>query len=587
MKNRMARYFFLGLCVALALTACGPRGYLYHGGGKISQKKFSADQQTYQPYLDQNTLEAYQDFLHKHPANSFWKEAREKIDILEFKPYEKQNTVEGYLEFKMLYPRNPNVKKANWHIEQVEIRRYDNLDTIAGYREFIEKYPDSIFVNSAHERLQELTFRNQDRQLRKQYGFDLLKYRYEIRKAGASHDPLWNFHVFAHVRKQNGKALFVSRLLYSTLPALQEESVREQLKTKVVSKLLNIIASQGTRALKLPQPSFEIYHAPEGLNANARLMLSYTVKPGGLRLLAAGKTQPYELLTASQTMPAPGTSSESAKLTTRHVDIPPNYSSIYAPVTSQAAVKAPKPPSGAREIMQRVATSNTFTDAVLSRHWETTFADGRKKQIAVIEKHQYYDARESIHNARVLRYLETKTTHGDTKKDAAAILLQRSHKGKERYWYIMHRGDPGRAPSIGIFRYTAENNFFLEQYVDPPVKSETHKLVAMTTYRNRPAAIIKSTPKKKKSFYAWRKSIVDLKRFVPLMIEYYDAKGTLQKNVAFTWEQRFGIWYWDTARFQNLENDSLTRIKTTDIRINIGLHKRDFQPSGLSRITGR
>jgi hypothetical protein len=316
-------------------------------------------------------------------------------------------------------------------------------------------------------------------------------------------------------------------------------------------------------------------------------MLSYTVKPGGLRLLAAGKTQPYELLTASKPIPVPAASSESAQVTTRHVDRTPNYASIYAPVTSQAAVKATKPPTDPTEIMQRVATSNTFTDAVFSRHWETTYANKRKKQIAVIEKHQYYDARESIHNARVLRYLETKTTHRDTKKDAAAILLQRSHKGKERYWYIMHRGDPGRAPSIGIFRHNAENNFFLEQYVDPPVKSETHKLVATTTYRNRPAAIIKSTPKKKKSFYAWRKSIVDLKRFVPLMIEYYDAKGTLQKNVAFTWEQRFGIWYWDTARFQNLENGSLTRIKTTDIRINIGLHKRDFQPSGLSRITGR
>jgi hypothetical protein len=589
MKTYIARYFFLGCCVALALTACGPRGYVYHGGGKITRKKLEVDQQTYQPYRDQNTLEAYQDFLHKHPTNSFWKVARDKIDILEFKPYEKLNTVEGYLEFKMLYPRNPNVKKANWHIEQVEIRRYDNLDTIAGYREFIEKYPDSIFVNSAHERLQELTFRNQDRQLRKQYGFDLLKYRYEIRKAGASHDPLWNFQVFAHVRKQNGKASFVSRLLYSTLPALQEESVREQLKTKVVGKLLNIIASQGTRALKLPQPSFEIYHAPEGLNANARLMLSYTLKPGGLRLLAAGKTQPSELLTASQAMPAPAAaSSASAKLTTRHIDITPNLSSIYAPVTSQAAVKATKPPAGPMEIMQRVATDNSATDAVLSRRWETKFQDGRTHALSSIEKHRWFKPQNKVRSAMVLRYLNTSHERDATFDYDTAILHQRSKKGKDRYWFVRGRGDASRAAKIEPHRPDAENKFFLEHYVDIAPESETHKLVAITTYRNRPAALIKSTPLRTNPYYAWRRSTIDRERMVPLMIEYYNAQGTLQKNVTFSWKQRFGIWYWDMARFQNLENGSITRITTTDIRINLDLPKRDFLPGALSsRLIGR
>ena len=589
MKTSMARYFFLVCCVALALTACGPRGYVYRNGGKIPRKKFIADQKNYQPYRDQNTLEAYQNFLREYPANSFWKEARDKIDILEFKPYEKLNTVEGYLEFKMLYPHNKNVKKANWHIEQVEIRRYDNLDTIAGYREFIEKYPESIFVNSAHERLEELTFRKQDRELRKKYGFDLLKYRHEIRKAGASYDPLWEFKLVAFIGKKNSKPVFVNRLLYSTLPNLQDETVRNKLKETVVSRLLSMIAGQGTPALRLPQPSFEMYHAPGGLNANAQLMLSYNVKLGGLRQLVAGRAQPNELLTASQALLAPVASSGSTPQTTQHAYRTPGYSSAGTPAISQPnkpAKKLSKPPSGAKEIMLRVATSNTFKDAILSRHWETTFANGRKKQIAVIEKHQYYDTRESMHSARVLRYLETKTALRD-EGGAAAILLQRSHKGKERYWYIFHRGDAGRAPSIGYYRSEAENNFFLEQYVDPPVKSETHELIAFATHKNRPIALIKSTPLKKNAFYAWRKSMIDLERFVPLMIEYYDAKGTLQKDVIFSWEQRFGIWYWNMATFRNLDDGSTTQIKTTDMRINIGLHKRDFQPSGLSRITGR
>ena len=320
MKTYMARYFLLVCCVALALAACGPMGYVYQDGGRVSRKKFLADTQIYQPYRDQNTLEGYREFLEKYPGNVFNVQARDTMHRLEFKPYEKQDTVEGYLEFKMLYPNNPNVDKANWHIEQVEIRRYDSLDTVAGYRTFLEKYPRSIFANSARERLQELAVREQDRQISKRYGFDLLKYRYEIRKACASQSPLWDFQVFAHVREQNGRALFVTRLLYGTLPDLQDDSKREQLKKEVVSRLLDIIAAQGSSAARLPQPLFEICHAPYGLNENAALVLSYDVQSNGLQQLIAGRSQAYELLSAFPAVPAPVSPAASELSTTGHVE---------------------------------------------------------------------------------------------------------------------------------------------------------------------------------------------------------------------------------------------------------------------------
>jgi len=354
MKIGMARYCFLACCVALILTACGPRGYVYHNGGKIPRKKFIADQQAFQPYRDQNTLESYQDFLRTYPTNSFWKEARDKLEFLEFKPYEKLDTIEGYLEFKMLYPRNKNVKKANWRIEQVEIRRYDNLDTIAGYLEFIDKYPESIFVNSAHERLEELTFREQNRELRKKYGFDLLKYRYAIRKAGASHDPLWNFKIFAYTSKKNGKTAFVNRLLYSTLPNLQDQAVRTKLKETVVSTMLGMIAAQGAPALRLPQPTFEICHAPGGINAKAVPRLGYDVLHNSLRQLAARKKSPSELLIISQVTHAPAASS-STPVAAQHTGTMPDISYLNKPVE-----KVSRTPAGPVEIIKRGAACATL-----------------------------------------------------------------------------------------------------------------------------------------------------------------------------------------------------------------------------------
>jgi hypothetical protein len=186
----------------------------------------------------------------------------------------------------------------------------------------------------------------------------------------------------------------------------------------------------------------------------------------------------------------------------------------------------------------------------------------------------------------VLRYLETRLTRSDTRRCASAILHQCSLKAEDRYWYIMDKGDAGITTHIDDYRPDAENAFYLEQYVDRAPESESHELLEVTTYQNRPAASIKSTPLKATKYYAWRRSLIDLERLVPIMIEYYDAQGTLQKDVLFSWQQSFGVWYWDIATLRNLADGSTTRITTTDMRINLDLPERDFQPGAL-RLFGK
>ena len=244
---------------------------------------------------------------------------------------------------------------------------------------------------------------------------------------------------------------------------------REQLKKEVVSRLLEIIAAQGSSAARLPQPLFEICHAPYGLNENARLVLSYDVQSNGLQQLIAGRSQAHELLTAFPAVPAPVSPVASELLTAGHVE-QETQPSVYAPSEPQPAVSAPVMAYAAgltpQSIMRCVADSNSFTDALLSRRWETTFSDGRTKAISVIEKHRRYDTQKAIRSATVLRYLETRLTRSDTRRCASAILHQRSLKAEDRYWYIMDKGDAGITTHIDVYRPDAENAFYLEQYVD-------------------------------------------------------------------------------------------------------------------------
>jgi|GEM_PF-743273 len=589
MKAGRTRVVLLLVGCMFILAACAAGSYVYEGGRRTSKRQFDADMQIYRQYADLNTLEAYRDFLQAYPKNIFTGRARDELDLLEFKPYEKQDTVEGYLEFKMLYPGNPNVDKANWHIEQVEIRRYDNLDTMEGYREFLQKYPRSIFADSARERLQELAFREQDKLLRERCGFDLLKYRHAARKIGNAGGALRDFEIFVQVRPNNGRDCFVTSLLYSTPPDLNEEAQREGLEAEVLGVLLGLIAEQAKSGARVPPPVFEVCSAPQGLHETATLMLSYDVIPNGLQLLAAGHNQARELVTLTHAAPTPAPQPEPAPVKS-YAETAAGTQAFAAsdePQTGPAPVVVYAQPSDPAGIMRSVAHSNSFTDAVLSRRWETTFSDGRTKAIAVIEKHRHYSPQDAVRCATVLRYLETLHTRSDTRRCATAILHQRSLKSGDRYWYIMYRGDAGRTLTIETYRPEAENNFFLEQYVDLLPESETHELLETVTHDGRPAALIKSTPVKSNPYYSWRRSMIDLERMVPFMIEYYGNGNEVQKDVTFSWQHSFGIWYWDAATFRNLVDGSTTRITTTDVRINLGLSDSEFQASGLSRLTGR
>ncbi len=589
MRGRTAPYVWVVCCAMMLLAACGPRGYTYEGGTKVPQKKFIADQQIYEAYKGQNTLEAYRDFISKYPENIFINRVREEISLLEFQPYEKQDTVDGYLEFKMLYPNNPYIDKANLYIEQLEIRRYDNQDTMEGYREFLHKYPRSFFADSARERMQELSFREQDRLLRERFGFDLLKYRHAARKAANSGGTLWGFEIFAQVRPSGGRDCFVTSLLYSTPPDLSEEAQRAQLESDVLGVLLGLIAEQVKRGARVPPPVFEVSFAPKGLQETAALMLNYDVAPNGLQLLAAGQTRARELLTLTHSAPPPAPEPEPSPVRS-YAEVargPYAFSGPAEPGSGPAPVVVYASPGDPAGVMRAVADSNSFIDAVLSRRWESNLSDGQTKDISVIEKHRRYSPRDTVRCATVLRYLETRHTRNDARTSAAAILLQRSPGEGDRYWYIMRRGDAGRTLNIETYRPDAENNFFLEQYVDLLPETENHELLGTVTHDGRQAVLIKSTPRKPCTYYTSRRSMIDLERMVPLKIEYYDDRNEICKEVTFSWKQSFGIWYWDTAIFRNLTDGSTTRITTTDIRINLGLPDSDFQPSGLSRLTGR
>ncbi|MCU4137430.1 MAG: hypothetical protein MW689_001001 [Thermodesulfobacteria bacterium] len=59
-----------------------------------------------------NTIEAYQEFLQKHPNSEFAYEAKRKIEELAWERTKEQNTIEAYQEFIDKYPQSEFIREA-------------------------------------------------------------------------------------------------------------------------------------------------------------------------------------------------------------------------------------------------------------------------------------------------------------------------------------------------------------------------------------------------------------------------------------------------------------------------------------------
>ncbi len=129
-----------------------------------------------------NTLDAYQDFINKHPNSIHSEKAQQKIDDIERKLRGKEedawkyavsnNSISGYQKYVNNYPNSKYIKQARQKIEDLkekerieQLKRQEEADwksatqtnSIVGYQNFIDKYPDSKYVGIANQKISDIT----------------------------------------------------------------------------------------------------------------------------------------------------------------------------------------------------------------------------------------------------------------------------------------------------------------------------------------------------------------------------------------------------------------------------------------------
>jgi len=573
----------------LCLQGCGI--FIIFSEDKRALREYQLHEEEYQPYKLQDTIEGYKEFIEKYPKNLFINEAKSRIESLEFSPYEQTDSIEGYMEFKIRYPKNRHVFKANVKIEQVELKRYEKTDTIEGYREFLSKYPESTFAVLAKERLQELEMRRMDGTLIRQYGFDLLLYRLHLKRVkkklgNVGGVNLGEFTCFASIASYEGKKYLHTHLIYSSdlsyLDASSSE-VSERFFDPIISKALVYLNKHFNPRGEIDGFSFDVSSSPHSFYGDSTPILEYYFPLNQVNLFAQHKLDNKELLArAAIVIPKKplakpelaiakkitGTGKEPA---TKEVagmgrQVLPEETSLKKEVTPPPLLK------DAFRIMTMVSERDRGKDFIISRSWKM----GRHS-MQTLEKRKYLGGKDALVNKSVIKYLHPPSHYGSS-------FLIWNYKDRERaLWHRPFHGDVKRITSIDRYTPPAESDFYLKDYLEIKVREEKHTLLKNEVYEDTMCYVVESTPIKKNIHYGKKITWIDQRYFIPLKIDYLDKSDALWKALTIEWQNKFGFWFWKKATIENLQTGSKTFISVDDVRVNLGLHDRDFTKFGLEQ----
>ena len=485
------------------------------------------------------------------------------------------------MEFKIRYPNNRHVFKASVKIEQVELKRYEKMDTIEGYKEFLSKYPDSTLAILSKERLQELEFRELDNTLRKQYRFDLLLYRLHLRRLKKQLGTIDGVHLddfvcFASLVNVDGKTYFHTHLIYavnlSHLGATPRE-IAERFFDPLVSKALVYLDSHFMNKNELDGFSFDVASSLQFFYGDRKILYEQYFPLSEANRFAQGELDMQDLF-AQSIIASP------KKVVNRvepraSLKVPDSIKEPDATEVKPHMEKLTMPPikmTDGYAIMTMVDERGRGEDSIISRSWE----NGRHSMTS-IEKRKNFYGKDGVVDKSVIRYIDPPSHYG------TSILIWNYKDREKAFWYrTLHTG-AARIADTERLRPPAEFDFNLTDYVDINVGEERHELLRSEDYEGNPCYVVESIPIKKDMSYGKRISWIDQRHFISLQTEYFDKQGNPWKILRVDWQNQFGFWFWKKAVAENVQTGNKTFITIEDVRINLGLHDRDFTKTGLEQ----
>jgi len=492
-------------------------------------KEYQTHKEQYQPYKVKNTIKGYREFIAKYPENMFVRDAKLAIENLEIAPYEKIASVEAYMEFKIRYPDNRHVSMANVKIEQVELKRYEKMDTIEGYREFLLKYPKSNFAVLARERLQELEYRKIAEQLLKDYSFDLLQYRLNIKrlKKNLQKGNFPEFGNFTHqvsTKHYKEKDYFHTSLIYPAdlTGSDSPEEINEKFFKTVIKELLYHLNQNFTQMNKIDGFSFSITYSPEQILDTVDLkdaLMEFYYPSQLVKNLALQQISDQECL------------EQSIIVLKDKLQVEEEVASL-SPVESKKMFDIESIPKERRgyEIMARVCEAQRPYDGIGTSITRMIDKNGKEKKMKVLRKwKQYYNER-GIDQKFTIKILE----HNKKEVEGMKILVwyyTKEDKPSTVWVYLPFLRRIVRGDGMKRSRGAPGNDFEPEDYGLRNLDKDTHRFLKEDIIENKKCYVVESIPEEKDYLYNKKIVWIETERWLPIKQIFTTKKVSYSKHL--------------------------------------------------------
>ena len=230
------------------------------------------------------------------------------------------------------------------------------------------------------------------------------------------------------------------------------------------------------------------------------------------------------------------------------------------------------------KVMKLVSERDRGNDYSISTSWELTRRGSAKHSMKYTEIRKYYGGKDGFNYKSVIRYTDP------PKIFRRSILTWNYQDGKRLFWsFTLNFRDAKKVTNTERIRPQAEVDFSLTDYVDINLGEESYKLLRNEEYGGKACYVLESTPVKKQMKYGKRISWVDQQHWTPLKIEYFDKKGARWKVLDITWQNKSGVWFWEKAVAENVQDGYKTLITVDNVGVNPGLHDREFTKVALEK----
>jgi hypothetical protein len=241
-----------------------------------------------------------------------------------------------------------------------------------------------------------------------------------------------------------------------------------------------------------------------------------------------------------------------------------------------------------REIMEKVKASRAWENEVARVSFLMISKEKKTRMRHVIRRRKHYRGNEDLDTKTQLVFQYPPKYH-----NYAYLSWSYRHPKKRDLKWVYNPDEVLHFKPIKRLVYDLRdrflsfwlegNDFTYEDLTERPVEADKHTFLRIEVYNFKSCYVVESVPllkrdnnQAKRIYWIWKD------HWLPLKVDFYDSKGTLERTLYNHWTQEQRFWTLKQSLMKDHKSQHLTIMRVDKVEYNTKLSDIFFNPSFLS-----